>query len=310
MTKKFEKFNDFCSMERSTFLLIFKWFICCLMLKPAFSQYGDNAQFLFFESRNDSIDLANNLYDFSDSLLYLFRDPSFFPDWDTSSVFSQTKFRFQGDSIVLPLLLTPKQIYVHPFCGRVTSRYGPRGRRFHFGIDIDLITGDTIKAVFDGVIRYNGYTKGYGLVVIIRHLNGLETLYAHLTSSLVNTNQFVFAGEPIGLGGSTGRSTGDHLHFEVRFQGIALNPQDIIDFENCSLKVDTLILYNKPVTRTVSTTSTATASTSIPQYHIVRSGDTLGKIAIKYGTTVERLCKLNNMRSTDILRVGQKIRVR
>lgn len=282
--------------------LIIFYFVC---MQSNFSQTNDNL--FFYESRNDSIDLANNLYDFSDSLLFLFRDPNYFPDWDTSNIFAQNSFRFKGDSIVLPLLLTTKQSYFHPYCGRITSRFGPRGRRFHFGIDIDLSNGDTVRAAFDGVVRYSGYTKGYGVVVIVRHLNGLETLYAHFTSSLVTHNKFIFAGDPIGIGGNTGRSTGDHLHFEVRFQGIALNPQDIINFEQCTLKTDTLILYNKP---NISKNTTNAATSSLPQYHTVRSGDTLGKIALRYGTTVNNLCKLNNMRSTDIIHVGQKIRVR
>lgn len=274
-------------------------------MQSNYSQTNENL--LFYENCNDSLIPANNLIDFSDSLLFLFRNPNYFPDWDTNNVFIQNAFWFKEDSIVIPLLVTTKQSYYHPYCGRITSRFGPRGRRFHFGIDIDLNNGDTIRAAFDGVVRYSGYTRGYGIVVVIRHLNGLETLYAHLASSLVTHNKFIFAGDPIGIGGNTGRSTGDHLHFEVRFRGIALNPQDIINFEQCTLKTDTLILYSKS---NIPKSTNNKVIISLPQYHTVRSGDTLGKIAMRYGTTVSNLCKLNNMRSTDIIHVGQKIRVR
>ena len=121
--------------------------------------------------------------------------------------------------------------YVHPFPGRVTSKYGWRRSRWHKGIDIDLEIGDPVYAAFDGVVRIQRYNRGgFGNYVMIRHYNGVETLYAHLSKALVKVNQSVRAGDIIGYGGSTGRSTGSHLHFEVRLMGQAFDPVRIIDF--------------------------------------------------------------------------------
>lgn len=131
------------------------------------------------------------------------------------------------DSLVIDL-----QNYVMPIKSRtITSKFGPRNGRMHKGLDIGLHTGDTVRAAFSGevsVVRYE--PKGYGYYVAIKHENGLTTLYAHLSKQLVKLNQIVKAGTPIGLGGSTGRSTGPHLHFETRVFGIALDPQLMFDF--------------------------------------------------------------------------------
>ncbi len=125
--------------------------------------------------------------------------------------------------------------YVAPVRGAVTSKYGyrPRFRRVHRGMDIRLNTGDTVVSAFDGKVRLTKYeARGYGYYVVIRHDNGMETVYGHLSRFLVQPNQRVRAGQPIALGGSTGRSTGPHLHFETRYLGVAINPEAIIDFEN------------------------------------------------------------------------------
>jgi len=131
-----------------------------------------------------------------------------------------------------------------PVLGTVTSRYGLRKGRNHNGIDISLKTGDTIYAVWSGKIRYAKYNDGgFGNLVIIRHHNGLETFSAHLSKFLVFPDQDVIAGEPIGLGGSTGRSSGPHLHFEIRFYEAPINPDFMIDFENKKLKQENLFVH-------------------------------------------------------------------
>ena len=125
--------------------------------------------------------------------------------------------------------------FVCPVPGQLTSGYGwrPRFGRMHRGVDLNLNVGDTVKAAFDGKIRLCKFErKGYGYYVVIRHDNGMETVYGHLSRFLVKPNQIVRAGEPIALGGNTGRSTGPHLHFETRFMGLAINPEAIIDFGN------------------------------------------------------------------------------
>ncbi len=270
---------------------------------------------IIYESHNDSTDISNNFYDFSDSLLFIFTDTTIFSMWDTSRVHNrELNWEELGDSVVLPLLITSQQKYVHPFKGLVTSKFGYRRGRYHYGTDINLTVGDTVVAAFDGYVRFSAPYSGYGNVVVIRHFNGLETLYGHLSKINVDVGQHVFAGDLIGLGGKTGRSYGDHLHYEIRFRGVAINPQDLVDFEKYSLKSDTLVLYKKNFSAVNSSTPRITTGTNTQtgtsQYHTVRSGDTLSAIAVRYGTTVTSLCNLNNISRTSILRIGQKIRVR
>ena len=190
---------------------------------------------------------------------------------------------------------------------RVTSKYGPRRRRMHKGIDLKVLKGDTIRSAFDGKVRIKAYERrGYGYYVVIRHPNGLETIYGHLSKILVSENQIVRAGETIGLGGNTGRSTGSHLHFETRFLGQAINPAEIIDFENGVPHQDQYVFRNIKIRGRKS--NIYTSSTNQMVYHRVKSGDTLGKIARLYGTTVTELCRLNGLKSSSVLRVGQSIR--
>ena len=192
---------------------------------------------------------------------------------------------------------------------RVTDKFGyrPRRRRMHKGIDLKVYVGDTIRAAFDGKVRIKSYERrGYGNYVVIRHPNGLETIYGHLSKSLVNPNDIVRAGDPIGLGGNTGRSTGSHLHFETRFLGQAIDPAHIIDFENCVPHRDTYVFHNVKVNGRKS--NIYTSSGDKLAYHRVKSGDTLGKIARMYGTSVGELCRLNGLKATSTLRIGQTIR--
>lgn len=123
----------------------------------------------------------------------------------------------------------------------VTSHFGyrPQFGRNHYGTDIKLYVGDTVRAAFSGKIRIVAYeAKGYGNYVIIRHDNGLETVYGHMSKHLVRENQIVRAGEPIGLGGNTGRSYGSHLHFETRFLGEYIDPEKLFDFQAQDAKAD------------------------------------------------------------------------
>ena len=205
--------------------------------------------------------------------------------------------------------------FVIPFDGGVTSRYGYRRGRYHNGIDIDLVTGDTVKAAFDGKIRYAKYNKeGFGNLVIIRHPNGLETFYAHLDEHLVVPNQWVKAGDPIGLGGNTGHSYGSHLHFEVRFFDAPLNPEEIIDFKNKEVRDPNLFLYSslfRPGARpSFLANSDRNINGEVKKYHRIRSGDTLGHLARKYHTSVSSICRMNGIRPTTTLRIGKSLRVR
>ena len=190
---------------------------------------------------------------------------------------------------------------------RVTSKYGPRRRRMHKGIDLKVQVGDTIRAAFDGKVRIRNFERrGYGNYLVVRHPNGLETVYGHLSKSLVDVNDIVRAGDPIALGGNTGRSTGSHLHFETRFLGQAINPADIIDFENSVPHQDVYVFHNIKINGRKSNIYTSSSDQMV--YHRVKSGDTLGKIARMYGTTINELCRLNGIKSTSTLRLGQSIR--
>lgn len=200
--------------------------------------------------------------------------------------------------------------FVIPIDGdvRVTSKYGMRRRRMHRGIDLKVQVGDTIRAAFDGKIRMRSFERrGYGNYVVMRHPNGLETVYGHLSEFLVEENQIVRAGEPIGLGGNTGRSTGSHLHFETRILGIDINPAEIIDFENGVPHKDLYVFKNVKVNG--RSTNIYTSSDTHFVYHRVKSGDTLGAIARRYGTNVSELCRINGIKSTTTLRIGQSLRI-
>lgn len=189
----------------------------------------------------------------------------------------------------------------------VTSKYGPRRRRMHRGIDLKVQKGDTIRAAFSGKIRIRNFERrGYGYYLVVRHPNGLETVYGHLSKFLVERDEIVKAGQPIGLGGNTGRSTGSHLHFETRFLGQAINPAEIIDFENSVPRQDIFVFRNVKINGRKSNIYTSSNNQMV--YHRVKSGDTLGKIARMYGITVNELCRLNGLKSTSTLRIGQSIR--
>ena len=216
----------------------------------------------------------------------------------------------------------------------ITSNFGSRWGRQHKGLDIKVYIGDTIRAAFSGKVRIVRYEAGgYGKYIVIRHNNGLETIYGHLSKQLVEENQEVRSGEVIGLGGNTGRSTGSHLHFETRLCGVALNPALMFDFRAQDVTGD-YYAFNKETYDNESTNATRLrgkqdsstyASTNSSDdyatnkrttsgltdqisYHKVKKGETLERIAKKRGVTVEQICKLNHLTKTMRLRPGQILR--
>lgn len=206
---------------------------------------------------------------------------------------------------------------------RITDVFGyrPRRRRAHYGLDIKVYVGDTIRAAFDGKVRVvkNQGRRGYGKYVVIRHDNGLETVYGHLSKQLVDTNQLVKAGEPIALGGNTGRSTGSHLHFETRFLGEVINPEFMFDFPNQDIVSDSYLFvrganrYAYQRTRALAAVKSgksgaAEAEKSAIRYHKIRKGDTLGRISRLYHVSIDRLCQINGIKRTTTLRIGQVLR--
>ncbi len=188
---------------------------------------------------------------------------------------------------------------------QINSRFGPRGYRFHSGIDLELDMFDSIYAAFDGVVRVSAYQGGgYGNVMVLRHYNGLETLYGHLSLPVAKIGQYVKAGELIGWGGSTGRSSGPHLHYEVRYLGKTFNPEEIYDFHDWKVRGPDFILT--PAMMQLQ----ASGNTRKVYWHKVRGGDTMFSIARRYGISVNTLARLNGMSKSSGLRSGRRLRVK
>ena len=285
--------------------------------------------------------------------------PIYRQHWDTTQVFAYRSIELSDlpQTIELKLINDDLSEFHYPLLGRVISPYGPRRRRNHNGIDIPLRTGEPIYAAFDGKVRYAKYNSGgFGNLVIVRHTNGLETWSAHLTRCNVKPNDYVKAGQIIGYGGSTGRSTGPHLHFEVRYCDQTFDPQFLFDFPNGLLKYQTFVLdrsyFNihsrasdqleeddddfdpstillasqnegetilERVEKAEKAAEEAAAAPPKPKqsvssqnkvYHTVRSGDSLSKIAVRYGTTITKICELNGISRNAKIRIGQKLRVK
>lgn len=238
-------------------------------------------------------------WDVNDSLSYI---PAYdaYCDWNTDKVHPyKVNLTNMTDTVVIPLA-TDSCSFAAPFTGRKTSDFGYRRYRYHYGVDIKLRTGDPVKSAFDGVVRIAQYDATYGRLVVVRHNNGLETLYAHLSKLKVKEGDWVEAGEVVGLGGNTGRSTGSHLHFEARYKGEPINPNELIDWELGLLCSDTLYLNKEHYEYLVEIRKR--------KYHKIRRGDTLSGIARRYGTSVGHICRLNGIRSTTTLRIGRTLR--
>jgi len=230
--------------------------------------------------------------------------------WDTTRINPyMVDLKLKKDTTLLRLVHDPMCDYSHPACGEITSEFGWRKYRYHYGIDINLETGDLVLAAFEGTIRVARYSPSYGYYVIIRHLNGLETLYAHLSQIQVIAGEYVQAGDAVGLGGNTGHSRGSHLHFEVRFLGQQINPRDIISFEQYACTNPEIQITSKSFDY-LHIAAKHKAELTARKYYKVRRGDTLSKIAKKNRTTVSKLCKLNKIKKKAKLGVGRRIRVR
>jgi len=249
-------------------------------------------------------------HDFYVSLTNYYEDSpipsnSMYGKWDTRNILPYDESITKKDtSLTLTLVDTSNFCnFVAPIQDPVvTSNFGWREGRNHHGIDLDLQVWDPVVASFDGMVRIALFHPGYGRVVVVRHYNGLETLYAHLHRLKVKPGDIVEAGQVIGLGGSSGRSSGSHLHFEVRFKGKPLNPKHLISFKNNSLISDSLEL-----------TKHKYSYSALPlgiEYHTISRGDFMYKIANRYGITVNELCDLNGIRRNKVLIVGRKLRIK
>lgn len=234
-------------------------------------------------------------WDINDSLA-LIPGYDIYCGWNTASIFAHhDRAELLGAPRRIPISSSACD-HNMPICGGINSPFGPRHGRMHYGVDLDLETGDPVVAAFEGMVRVSRYNRSFGNVIVIRHANGLETLYGHLSERKVRIGDLVQAGDTIGLGGSTGRSTGSHLHFEVRYLGQPIDPSKVFDLRSGELLSDDLDLRK------------ALDLNNQAGYHVVRQGDTLSAIARRYGTTVGRLCQLNHMSSRSTLRVGTRLR--
>jgi murein DD-endopeptidase MepM/ murein hydrolase activator NlpD len=276
--------------------------------------------------------------------------PVFSECWDNTETFPYENVRISDlpERLEIPLL-RPGDCFTPTWYGRLNSPYGPRKGRQHHGLDLQLHTGDKVYAAFDGIVRYARYNRaGYGNCIVIRHFNGLETVYAHLSRIEVPVNRIVRSGDPIGRGGNTGRSYGSHLHFEVRFKDYSIDPERLIDVQSLQLRTDTLRLSRSslftrrypddpqeridpadslgmpmptdptdllpeeesPSTAPAAPTRTTERKKKPPTHYTIRKGDHLGSIQRRTGVSAARLRKLNPGLNPRKLMPGRRIRIR
>ena len=288
----------------------------------------------------DTLDTANPLVKlvlFNDNTWKYVKDGDklkkedyFTTHWNTNAMDPyQVSFNNLPDKVTLWLVDNATD-FCCPYQVKVFSKFGVRHGRRHQGADLPLNTGAPIRAAFAGKVRISEYSRGYGNLVVIRHENGLETAYGHLSKREVGVGDWVDAGDIIGLGGSTGRASGPHLHFETRYQGYAFDPEWLIDFETGTLRSGVFTLKKQYLSEHSNyvpqsedeeeeillaeeedraAAAKKAAEEAAMQYHTVKSGDTLGALAVRYHTTVKQLCAWNNIKQTSVLRIGQRLRV-
>ena len=231
----------------------------------------------------------------------------------------------KDDLVTICLFGKHDHAFVAPVKGQVLSKFGPRHRRMHTGTDIRLNSGDTVRSAFDGRVRLAKRFSGYGNLVLIRHNNGLETIYAHLKAIKVKVNDSIKASDLVGLGGRTGRATCNHLHFETRLFGEPFDSNKYIDLNTFTLLTDKIYYRNgrfeidpnnfntKPAEEdypvVASHKRSSKGSANVSGKHVIRNGDNLSTIARRYNTTVKKICIKNNITAQKTLKVGSVLRV-
>lgn len=223
-------------------------------------------------------------------------------DWDEKNIFPLNELNTKTDTTCIINLID--ELHTHfslPFKGVITSTFGWRKayNSNHNGVDIDLERGDKVVAAFDGIVRFAKWQGGFGNVVVVRHSNGLETLYAHLSKLKVKVGQVINSGNILGLGGSTGHSTGSHLHFEVRFKSKPINPKYLIEFEREKLVCETVVLK--------TTRSGLAAFPPDTKEYFAQKGDTIFEVAKRFGVSAKTLSQRNGLNQWLRLKAGQKI---
>lgn len=273
-----------------------------LMLDSLFdADVHDSLLFVIINRQIDSLRINYPKNQFENGFAF-YPANRYYGNWNTRMLFPYTDSLYKADTLVT-LDLSPgiSGPFVFPFNGVITSGFGWRDSAFHRGIDVDLVRGDTVCTAFSGMVRFAGKSGGYGNVVIVRHYNGLETVYAHLWKIKCKPGDIVNSGQLIGLGGSTGHSTGTHLHFELRFRGVAINPAYIIDLQSRTLIRDKIDV--------VRTRQGFAVRPHGMEFHTCVRGDNVTKIAQQYGRTVKQVQAYNGWNGYVRLRAGDKVRV-
>ena len=277
-------------------------------------QHGGGSVDTALRDADEAIDLLYDLSKHSPACLW------YGEDFPTRRVKAHT---FPLDSLpdqIRLRLVRKAEEFCFPVKGRINSPYGWRWGRAHRGVDINLRTGDPVHAAFDGVVRVACPMGGYGNVIVVRHYNGLETVYGHLSAIKVRPRQVVKAGDIIGLGGSTGHSTGPHLHFEVRFQYETFDPEWLLDFKTYTLRTRHLQLdktyFGITCPKGKGTVEYKADASHVKErptrrsaaYYVVQPYEAWEDVALRHSTTVSALKKMN----PEVTRVyeGLKLRVR
>lgn len=251
---------------------------------------------------------AGTVWDVNDSLSFI---PGYdmYCHWNTDVLFDRLSgSRYLSHDTLKLQLGAHEHDLTMPCPGEMTSGYGMRRGRMHYGVDLDLETGDPVVAAFPGMVRVSKYNKTFGNVVVVRHYNGLETVYAHLSSRSVEPGGLVEAGDTLGLGGNTGRSYGSHLHFEVRFLDQPIDPALIFDLKNGSLKALEFDIHKGTFAHMAAAKAAAKSTQASRKYHVIRSGDTLYALSRRYGIKVSDLCRINGISERSTLSIGQRVR--
>lgn len=254
--------------------------------------------------------------------------PTFKKYWQTDEVWGNETHNVLPLDTVLQLTIDKEKSHFSWY-GNIAWGFVWRWGRMHKGLDSDLKMGDTVRASFNGIVRYSSFNEGgYGNAVVIRHFSGIETLYGHFSSLIAESGQFVMAGEPIGLGGSTGRSTGPHLHFETRLFSSPFDPEKIFDKNSNMVLKDSVIRLSKSDFYFSENTNYKHISKDVDEtprkgknklkknkqrgkkIHIVKSGESLSSIARKYNTSVAKLKKINKLKNINKLDANQKLIIR
>jgi len=278
--------------------------ILILLLLSTFGVYSQQNIFSLIPQKDTVNIYQEMLNDRSDDLM---------ENHPADDIYNKIWTREKLNPYKIPIDSLPDSVYIDcsnfviPTQNVITSSFGPRRYRYHYGTDLRVAVGDSIVSAFSGKVRIIDYeARGYGNYIVVRHDNGLETVYAHLSQVLVMHNQSVKAGELIAFGGNTGHSTGPHLHFETRYIGNAIDPEKIIDFKNGQVWENSYLITK----RNSFYYQREPKPIHIEKYYTVRKGDNLGEIAARNGTSVKALCRINGIKQKTKLKPGQRLRIR